>query len=397
RGDSRDGPRLADPLPARPDAARSAQGGVAPGAQHRGHRRAHRGLRGRAGAQGDPTTPDPGADRRPLLRLQRERCDQACAELRRDARGVGDARGLLRARSGRGEQDPGDLGGGTDADPARHRRGSVQGCDRADVARGPALHVETGDPGDGGHVRADRVEAMAGPAPQSERVVREALVPVRAERHPLERALHTRGRPGAGRGAGGVMDREAAVALCREKCLKETTVRHLISVEGVMRALAGRFEQDEDLWGLTGLFHGLDQDHTGDDAANHARLAAEWLREADVDERVINGVLAHAYDESRTDLMSRAVVHADAVAGLLVAAALVRPERSAGMKVSSVKKKLKEKAFAPGVNRDEVVDVEESIGLPLDEFLSVSIGGLQLVAPEIGLCGPGLDATGGGA
>ena len=64
---------------------------------------------------------------------------------------------------------------------------------------------------------------------------------------------------------------------------------------------------------------------------------------------------------------------------------LVRPERSAGMKVSSVKKKLKEKAFAPGVNRDEVVDVEESIGLPLDEFLAVSIGGLQLVAPEIGL------------
>jgi predicted hydrolase (HD superfamily) len=144
-------------------------------------------------------------------------------------------------------------------------------------------------------------------------------------------------------------------------------------------------EQDEELWGLTGLFHDLDQDHTGDDAANHARLSAEWLREADIDERVINGVLAHAYAEYRTDLMSRAVVHADAVAGLLVAAALVRPERSAGMKVSSVKKKLKEKAFAPGVNRDEVVDVEESIGLPLDEFLSVSIGGLQLVAPEIGL------------
>jgi len=79
------------------------------------------------------------------------------------------------------------------------------------------------------------------------------------------------------------------------------------------------------------------------------------------------------------------VVHADAVAGLLVAAALVRPERSAGMKVSSVKKKLKEKAFAPGVNRDEVVDVEDSIGLSLDEFLAASIGGLQLVAPEIGL------------
>ena len=181
------------------------------------------------------------------------------------------------------------------------------------------------------------------------------------------------------------MDREAALSLCREKTLKDTTVRHLISVEGVMRSLARRFGEDVDLWGLTGLFHDLDQDVTGEDGAGHAEVAAGWLREAGVDERVVNGVLAHAYEPYRTDLMSRAVVHADAVAGLLVAAALVRPERAQGMKVSSVKKKLKEKAFAPGVNRDEVYRVEEGIGLPLEEFLAVAIDGLQLVAPEIGL------------
>ena len=114
-----------------------------------------------------------------------------------------------------------------------------------------------------------------------------------------------------------IMDRETAHAFAHERCLKETTYRHLISVEGVMRSLARRFEEDQDLWGLTGLFHDLDQD-----------------------QRVVNGVLAHAYEEYRTDLMSRAVVNADAVAGLLVAAALVRPERATGMKVSSVKKKL---------------------------------------------------------
>jgi putative nucleotidyltransferase with HDIG domain len=185
------------------------------------------------------------------------------------------------------------------------------------------------------------------------------------------------------------MDRPQAIALARDKTLKETTVRHLISVEGVMRALARRLGQDEDLWGLTGLFHDLDQDHTGDDAENHAVLAARWLREAGVDERVVNGVLAHAKPEYRTDLVSKAVVHADAVAGLLVAAALVRPERAEGMKVSSVKKKLREKAFAPGVNREEIADVEASIGLPLDEFLAVSIEGLQRVAPEIELAAPG--------
>jgi uncharacterized protein len=181
------------------------------------------------------------------------------------------------------------------------------------------------------------------------------------------------------------MDRPEAHDFAHEKCLKETTYRHLISVEGVMRSLARRFEQDEDLWGLTGLFHDLDQDHTGDDGSRHALLAAEWLREAGVDERVVNGVLAHAYPEYRNDVMSQAVVHADAVAGLLVAAALVRPEKANGMKVSSVKKKLKEKAFAPGVNRDEVLDVEEKIGLSLDEFIAVSIEGLQDVAPEIEL------------
>jgi hypothetical protein len=181
------------------------------------------------------------------------------------------------------------------------------------------------------------------------------------------------------------MNRDAAVELCREKALKETTVRHLISVEGVMRALARRFGEDEELWALTGLFHDLDQDHTGDDAGGHAYMAAEWLREAGVDERVVNGVLAHAHEHYRTDLMSKAVVHADAVAGLLVAAALVRPEKAEGMKVSSVKKKLKEKAFAPGVNREEITGVEASIGLPLDEFIVVSIEGLQQVAPEIRL------------
>src|SRR4249919_16901 len=147
-----------------------------------------------------------------------------------------------------------------------------------------------------------------------------------------------------------------------------------------MRALARRFDEDQDLWGLTGLFHDLDQDHTGDDGAQHARLAAEWLREASFDERIVNGVLAHAYEEYRTDLMLKAVVHADAVAGLLVASALVRPERSAGMKVSSVKKKLKERSFAPGVNREEVTGVESSLGLPLDEFIAVSIEGLQEIA-----------------
>jgi putative nucleotidyltransferase with HDIG domain len=181
------------------------------------------------------------------------------------------------------------------------------------------------------------------------------------------------------------MDRDEALALVRQKAEKETTVRHLISVEGVMRALARRFGEDEDAWGQIGLFHDLDQDQTHEDAERHAYQAAEWLRDAGVEEPIVNGVLAHAHERFRTDLMSRAVVHADAVAGLLVAAALVRPEKANGMKVLSVKKKLKEKAFAPGVNREEITAVEDRLGIALDDFLAVGIEGVQSVASEIEL------------
>jgi len=181
------------------------------------------------------------------------------------------------------------------------------------------------------------------------------------------------------------MEVAQARALAREKTEKDTTLRHLVSVEGVMRRLGRHFGEDEEIWALTGLFHDLDQDQTADDPPRHAYLAAAWLREAGVDEVVVNGVLAHAHPEYQFDLMSRGIVAADAVAGLLVAAALVRPERSSGMKVSSIKKKLKERAFAPGVNREEIAQAESHLGLPLDEFIALGIEGLQEVALDIGL------------
>jgi putative nucleotidyltransferase with HDIG domain len=181
------------------------------------------------------------------------------------------------------------------------------------------------------------------------------------------------------------MEIEQARALAREKVDKDITYRHLVSVEGVMRRLGRHFGEDEHAWALTGLFHDLDQDQTGDDLERHAYLAAGWLREAGVDEVVVDGVLAHAHAEYQTDRMSRAIVAADAVAGLLVASVLVRPERSTGMKVSSVKKKIKERAFAPGVRREEIAQAEPNLGLTLDVFVALAIEGLQEVAPEIGL------------
>jgi uncharacterized protein len=182
------------------------------------------------------------------------------------------------------------------------------------------------------------------------------------------------------------LERQEAIGLVEKYAEKDITVRHLISVGGVMGALAQHFGEDQDRWRLAGLFHDLDQDRTHDSIERHGYQSVEWLRaEGYEDEEVLNAVLAHAHDEYKTDLMSRTIVHADGISGLLVACALVRPTKAEGMKVSSVKKKLKEKSFAPGVERDKIRGVEEGIGIPMDEFIGISIGGLQQVAPEIGL------------
>jgi putative nucleotidyltransferase with HDIG domain len=182
------------------------------------------------------------------------------------------------------------------------------------------------------------------------------------------------------------MTRGEALEIVKKYTEKDITYRHLISVEGVMRALARHFGEDEDAWGLAGLWHDLDYDQTADDFDRHTHLTVEWLRaEGMDDETILNAILAHKYEDHRHKLIDTAIVHADAVAGLIVASALVRPEKSNGMKVSSVKKKLKEKSFAPGVEREEIRNVEESLGIPLDEFLAIAIKGVQDIAPEIEL------------
>lgn len=182
------------------------------------------------------------------------------------------------------------------------------------------------------------------------------------------------------------MDRAAALEIVKARTEKDITFRHLVSVEGVMRALARHFDEDEDRWGLAGLFHDLDYDVTFEDHSQHPQMGVGWLREAGYsDEEVLQAIMNHREFRADYDLMSRALIHADGVGGLLVACALVRPEKATGMKVSSVKKKLKEKSFAPGVEREHIHNVEESLGLTLEEFLSISIDGLQKVAPEIDL------------
>jgi uncharacterized protein len=181
------------------------------------------------------------------------------------------------------------------------------------------------------------------------------------------------------------VDRDQALALVRKYTNKDITFRHLVATEGVMRALARRFGEDEDRWGFAGLWHDIDYDVTAEAPERHPYLGMELREEGMTDEGILNAIHAHREYGYATDLMSKSLIHADGVSGLVVAAALVRPERSKGMKVSSLKKKLKEKSFAPGVERDKVWNVEEGIGVPLDEFLALSIEGVQNVADQIDL------------
>lgn len=182
------------------------------------------------------------------------------------------------------------------------------------------------------------------------------------------------------------MDRQTALALVKDRTTKDITRRHLISVEGVMRSLAHHFDADEARWGFAGLFHDLDYDVTFEDHSQHPMMGVGWLRDAGYDDDdVLHAILNHRQYDPEYDLMSKALIHADAVAGLVIACALVRPEKTAGMKVSSVKKKLKEKSFAPGVEREHIHNVEGSLGLTLEKFLELSIAGVQGVARDLDL------------
>ncbi len=154
-----------------------------------------------------------------------------------------------------------------------------------------------------------------------------------------------------------------------------------------MRACADRLGQDADLWGITGLLHDVDYEECAD-TAEHGHQGASILDEAGYPAHVVDAVRTHPLqpDRPRTDLMDKALMSVDDLVGMIVAVALVRPSRSlADVKPSSVRKKMKDKAFARGANREAIRRGAESLGLPLEEHLAVVIRALQAIAPQLGL------------
>ena len=185
------------------------------------------------------------------------------------------------------------------------------------------------------------------------------------------------------------MNREQALAIVNEFIENQNLVRHMLAVEAAMRYYAQKYNEDEELWGVVGLLHDFDWE-IHPTMEGHPQAGEPLLRERGVPEVIIRAILSHADHTGvpRESLMEKALYACDEITGLITAVALVRPSRSVmDLKVKSVKKKWKNKAFAAGANRDEITQGAEEFGIELWEHTANVIEAMRRVAPELGLAG----------
>ncbi|MCR4438637.1 MAG: HDIG domain-containing protein [candidate division KSB1 bacterium] len=181
------------------------------------------------------------------------------------------------------------------------------------------------------------------------------------------------------------MTREEAYRLAESRFSNRNLFKHVLAVEAVMRALAGRFGQDVARWGLAGLLHDLDYEETAQTPERHGLRTVELLADYDVDAEIIHAIKSHNNHVPRESLMDKAIYAADPVTGLIVAAALMHPSKKlAELDVPFILRRFKEKAFAKGANRVQIKACEE-FGLPLDEFLRLALKAMQGIHQELGL------------
>ncbi len=183
-----------------------------------------------------------------------------------------------------------------------------------------------------------------------------------------------------------MLSRDEAIELVKKYVKNDKLVKHMIAVGAIMRALARRLGEDERLWELVGLLHDIDYEMVGGDMGRHGIVSAEILS-GKLPEEALRAIQAHneltgVKDDSKLAVALRA---ADQLSGLIVATALVMPNKKLSeVKVSTLRRKFKQKDFARGVKREKIREVEK-LGLTLDEFLELGLKALQEVAGELGL------------
>ena len=190
------------------------------------------------------------------------------------------------------------------------------------------------------------------------------------------------------------MDREQALKLVKEKIKNKNLVSHCLAVEAIMRRLAEELNErdgssgfDEDKWAITGLVHDIDYDETVKEPDKHSLIGAEVLKDLGFTDDIVYAVKVHNQMHGlpfKNDL-DKALYAADPISGLIVAAALIRPEKKLNaVNAASVLKRFGEKAFARGANREQIMACEE-LGINLEDFIKIALESMQKIDQELGL------------
>ena len=174
----------------------------------------------------------------------------------------------------------------------------------------------------------------------------------------------------------------------------ESLRKHMLAVEGAMRAYARKFGEDEERWGITGLIHDFDYEKFPNNAhsatGEHPAEGVRILKSKDYPDDILQAILGHAHytNTPRESRMAKTLFAVDELTGLITATALVRPSKSVHeVEAKSVRKKMKDKAFARGVNRDDVINGASELGVDLDEHITFVIEAMQARSADLGLSG----------
>lgn len=184
------------------------------------------------------------------------------------------------------------------------------------------------------------------------------------------------------------MDRAEAIELIKSHVKGEFLFKHMLAAEAIMRATAKELGEDEGAWGLAGLCHDIDFEETKENVKEHGLLAQKHLA-GKLPEASLRAIENHAYflrgAPEPTDRMSISLLAADAITGLIIAAALVKPDKKlSSVTTESVANAFKKKGFAAGSNREQIKRIE-AIGIKQERFYEISLSAMQGIAGELGL------------
>lgn len=180
------------------------------------------------------------------------------------------------------------------------------------------------------------------------------------------------------------MNRDEALKLLNELVGSKNLVKHMLAVEAGMRLYARKFDEDDEKWAIAGLLHDADWEKYPDE---HPQVLLQILKDRHVDPEIIEGINGHGGKNSipRTTNLAKALFACDEAIGLVTATALMRPNRLADLEVDSVMKKIKDKSFAKGVKREDLVQGAQELGISLEDHLRNVIVAMKTVRDDLEL------------